>query len=92
MSDHALLSCYYNHKDIVIPQQFKVLHNTKLLNRLSLQQYFINNTHIDTIFNETAPDITANTIINEVSLMIECIAMSKKIQCKNNYVPWIDNN
>ena len=31
MSDHALLTCNYNHKDIVIPQQFKVIRDYKLL-------------------------------------------------------------
>ena len=82
MSDHALLTCNYNHKDIVIPQQFKVIRDYKLLRKHNLQQYFIHNSHINSVFNETDPYIIANTIINELSIIIECIAPTKKIECR----------
>ena len=42
------------------------------------------------IFSETDPNIIAETLINELSLIIECIAPSKKVQCSKNYAPWIN--
>ena len=31
-------------------------------------------------------------MINELSIIIECIAPSKKIQCSNSYAPWINDD
>ena len=89
MSDHFLLSCTYNNKKITVPQQFLVTRNSKLLTKHTLNEYFSCNTFIQEIFSETDPNIIAETLITELSLIIECIAPSKKVQCSKSYAPWI---
>ena len=90
MSDHFLLSCTYNNKKICIPQQFMITRNSKLLTRHNLNEYFSHNQFLQEIFAETDPNIIAETLLNELSIIIECISPSKKIQCSKNYAPWIN--
>merc|ERR1712240_666541 len=89
MSDHFILSCTYNHKKIDLPQQFMISRNSKLLTKYNLNQYFSNNDVLQGIFSETDPNIIAETLLNELSIIIECISPSKKIQCNSTYAPWI---
>ena len=79
MSDHYLLSCTYNNKKITVPQQFLVTRNSKLLTKHTLNQYFSNNEALNTIFNYTDTEIISILLINETSLIINCIAPAKKI-------------
>ena len=92
MSDHFLLSCTYNNKKICIPQQFLITRNSRLLTRHNLNEYFSNNPLLQEIFSETDPNVIAETLLNELSIIIECIAPSKKIQCSKNYAPWINKD
>ena len=55
-------------------------------------QYFINNEILNTIFHYTDPEIIANILINEISIIINCIAPAKKVQCNTKYAPWIDDD
>ena len=34
----------------------------------------------------------AETLINELSIIVETIAPSKLVQCKKNYAPWLEEN
>ena len=43
-------------------------------------------------FSETDPNVIAETLLNELSIIIECIAPSKKIQCTKSYAPWINGD
>ena len=54
-----------------------------------MSQYFVNNEVLQSIFSETDPNVIAETLLNELSIIIECIAPSKKIQCNSSYAPWI---
>ena len=90
MSDHYLLSCTYINKKISIPQQFLVTRNSKLLMRHNLNEYFSYNPYLQEIFSETDPNKIAETLLNELSIIIECIAPSKKVQCTKKYAPWIN--
>ena len=92
MSDHYLLSCTYNNKKINIPQQFLVTRNSNLLTRQSLNDYFSCNPYLQEIFSETDPNKIAETLLNELSIIIECIAPSRKVQCSKKYAPWINQN
>ena len=47
---------------------------------------------LNSIFNHTDPDIIAEILIRELSIIIECIAPSKLVQCDSKYAPWIDQN
>ena len=67
-----------------------ITRNSKLLNRYNLNQYFAHNEILGGIFSETDPNIIAETLLNELSIIIECIAPSKKIQCTKSYAPWIN--
>ena len=66
-----------------------ITRNNKLLTKYNLSQYFLNNDVLNSIFSETDPNFIAETLINELSIIIECIAPSKKIQCNSTYAPWI---
>merc|ERR1712101_64271 len=79
-------------KKICIPQQFMITRNSKLLTRHNLNEYFSNNHFLQEIFSETDPNIIAEILLNELSIIIECIAPSKKIQCSKNYAPWINQD
>ena len=92
MSDHAMLSCTYNNKNIKKSQQFRIVRDSKLLTKHNLNEYLANNEVISTVFNYTDPNSIAEILINELSLIIECIAPSKKVQCSNNYAPWISQD
>ena len=63
--------------------------NSKLLTKYNLNQYFLHNEVLQCIFSETDPNIIAETLLNELSIIIKCIAPSKKIQCVKTYAPWI---
>ena len=85
MSDHIMTSCSYNNKKIRATQQFRTIRDYKLLTKHTLNEYFSHNDTLNTIFNYTDPEIVANVLINEITLIINCIAPPKKIQCSNNY-------
>ena len=89
MSDHVMISCTYNNKHITKTQQFRIIRNHKLLMKHNLNQYLSHNDIINTIFNYTDPNVITEILVNEISLMIECIAPSQKVQCSHNYTPWI---
>ena len=63
-----------------------------LLTRNNLQQYFYNNIEIQSVFHHKDPNHIAETIINQMDIIINSIAPSKKIQCKKNYVKWLNND
>ena len=84
-----MLSCIYSHHKISIPQQFKTIRNSKLLTKHALNPYFENNSEINKLFHESDPNVIANILINELSIIIESISPSKQIQCKNNHCPWL---
>ena len=82
LSDHSLLFCYFHSNDICLPQQFKINHNNKLLTKEKLQKNFNNNLPLQDIFSQTDPNIIANTLIYELSKIIDNIAQSKKFSIK----------
>ena len=85
-----MISCSYNNKKIKSTQQFRTIRDYKLLTKHTLNEYFSHNDTLNTIFNYTDPEIVANILIKEITLIINCIAPPKKIQFTNNYAPWID--
>ena len=50
----------------------------------------MHNDILDIIFNYSNPDTIANILINEISLIINCIIPAKRIQCYNKFALWID--
>ena len=43
-------------------------------------------------FSFKDPNQIAEVIVNEISIIIEAIARSKKLQCKNDYAPWLNKD
>ena len=68
------------------------MRNLRLLTKNKLNHYFSQNEMLNSIFNHTDPDIIAEIIIRELSIIIECIAPSKLVQCDSKHAPWIDQN
>ena len=87
MPDHVIISCVYNNKSFASLQQFRIIRDNKLLTTNTLNEYLANNEVLDSISNHTDPNIIAETMIWDISLMIESIVPSKKIQYKNNNAP-----
>merc|ERR1711867_9332 len=50
------------------------------------------NNKIDTIFDLDTPDEIANILINKFTSIIQTIAPSKLVQCKNRYNKWYNND
>ena len=84
-----MLSCMYSHHKISIPQQFKKIRNSILLTKHTLNQYFDSNEVQNTVFNESDPNVIANILISELSIIIKSIEPSKIIQCTNSYCLWV---
>ena len=41
-------------------------------------------------FSHTDPNQIAEILIGELTVIIELIAPSKRVQCKSTYVPWLN--
>ena len=91
MSDHAMVSCHFNDQSIKIPQQYRIVRDYKLLTKHSLNQYFSHNDKLNKNFSFSDPNTIEEQLIGEMSLIIESIAQSKRIQYKNSYAPWINS-
>ena len=85
-----MIFCHYNNKNISLPQQFRNIRDDKLLTSHMLNEYFTCKDNLNLIFNTYDTDFIAETLINEISVIIESIAPSKRIQCSSNYAPWLN--
>ena len=92
LSDHVMVSGVYNNKNIAKGSQFRITRDAKLLTKHNLNEYFSCNKPINTIFHQTDPDLIAEILTRELTVIIESISPSKRIQCTNKYAPWIDSN
>ena len=50
-----------------------------------------NNEYIKSVLESNDSDFIAETLINELSIMVETLAPAKLIQCEKKYAPWIDH-
>ena len=91
MSDHVMLSCHYNDNNISIPQQFRSVRNNRLLTKHALNEYFECNDRLNELFSYTDPNQIAEILIGEITVIIESIAPSKRVQCKSSYAPWLND-
>ena len=91
-SDHCMLKAIYNTKTSVYKPKFMKIRNNRLITKAKLNTYVVNNDMLKTVFNYTDPDIIANIIQIELNSIIDSIAPAKYIQCKNNYLPYVDND
>ena len=87
ISDHVMISCHYNNKNISLPQQFRNIRDNKLLTSHLLNEYFSCNENLNTIFNTFDTDYIAETLTYEISVIIESIAPAKRVQCSSKYAP-----
>ena len=47
---------------------------------------------LPTVFETNNTNYIAECIVNEISIMIEKLALAKLVQCKKKYASWIDSN
>ena len=92
MSDHYIVSGYYNSKYISLPQKFRIIRNDKLLTSDKLKHLIQTSEVLNSIFSLTDPNAIANILIPEICSIIEFLSPSKKVQCSKSFAPWIDKN
>ena len=92
MSDHTFISAIYSEKSINIPQNMIKFRDNKLITKHLLSEYIANNQPLNDLFSYTDPDSIANTLVSELSNIIDIIAPPKIIQAKKKYAPWLDKN
>ena len=79
LSDHIMISCRYSNSKIKSIQEFRTIRNYRLLTKHALSQYFTHNERLNTIFNYTDPETISYILINELSIIINCIAPAKTV-------------
>ena len=91
ISDHSIISFSYNSKYFKIPQLFKILRDNSKITCQKLTELFNKNLILPTILQSNDPNFIAETIVNELSIMVEILAPSKLIQCSKKFAPWLNN-
>ena len=81
VSDHCILSGIYKSKVPISRPKFRVIRNVKLITHSQLQLYIENNL-FNTIFSENDPNKIANTLQQELNLIIDTIAPAKQLNLK----------
>ena len=91
-SDHCMLVTIYTSKYGIYKPKYMRIRNTKLLTKTRLKQYVDQNENLNSIFSLEDPNAVAEIIHIELNSIIESIAPSRIIQCKDNYLPYYDND
>merc|ERR1712240_702147 len=92
LSDHNILTFNYNNKRLNIKPTYRIKRDFNLLNTDILTYYCDMNDKIDTVFDYDNSDDIADILIDEVNNIIQTIAPSKLIQCKNRYSKWYNKD
>ena len=82
-SDHQMLRFKYLTKAQIIKPRFKNIRNLNLLNNKTLNLHLKQSQELNTVFSMTNPNLIANTLQDELTLIINTIAPQKRIQVKN---------
>ena len=92
LSDHNILTFNYNNNKLNIKPTYKIKRDFNLLNTDILTQYCDMNDRIDTVFDYDTSNDIADILIDEINNIIQTIAPSRLIQCKNRYNKWYDKD
>ena len=92
LSDHYILTFNYNNKHLNIRPTYRLKRDFNLLNTDILTYCCDKNDRIDTVFYYDTPDKIADILINELNTIIQTIAPSRLIQCKNRYNKWYNKD
>ena len=92
LSDHYILTFNYNNKHLDIKLTYRLKRDFNLLNTEILTYYCDMNDRIDTVFNYDNSDDIADILIDEIYNIIQTIAPSNLIQCKNKYSKWYNKD
>ena len=87
ISDHSILTCTYNSKFLKIPQLVKIIRDNSKISSKKLVQLFNNNKILPHILESNDSNYIAETLVNELSIMVETLAPSKLIQCNKKLAP-----
>ena len=92
LSDHNILTFNYNNNKLNIKPTYKIKRDFNLLNTDILTQYCDMNDRIDTVFDYDMSNDIANILIDEINHIIQTIAFSRLMQCKNRYNKWYEKD
>ena len=92
LSDHKILTCNYNNKQLNIKPTYKLKRDFNLLNKDILTDYCDRNDRIDTVFDYDTSNEIADILIEEIDNIIQTISPSKLVQCKNRYNKWYNTD
>ena len=92
LSDHYILTFKYTNKHLNIKPTYRLKRDFNLLNTDIPTYYCDMNDKIDTVFDYDTPDEIADILINELNTIIQTIAPSRLIHCKNRYSKWYNKD
>lgn len=88
-SDHSILSFTYTTKGQVYTPKFRYIRNFKLLNANTLNLHISQSFELNSIFNTSDPNKIAETLFNELTLIINTIAPQNCIQVKSKHADFL---
>ena len=83
--DHSIITYNHNSKFSKIPQLLKILRDNTKITSDKLIELFDNNIFWPPILESNDSNYNAETLVNELSIMVETLAPSKLIECKKNF-------
>ena len=92
MSDHCILSAKYTFNGKPYEPSYRISRNFQALTKSALELAIDNSECLNSIFNYDDPDIIAEILQTELNLIIEVIAPHKVIQCKKDYIPYLNDD
>ena len=87
ISDHSIFTCIYNSKFFKIPQLFKIIRDNSRITSEKLSQQFKSISILLLILESKDSNYVAETLVNEISIMVETLAPSKLIKCSKKFAP-----
>ena len=79
-SEHMGVMCRININQLIINPQFRKIRCRKNLNSSILMPLIENNQKLQSIFSTSNPDFIADTLTNEIDIIVESVAPSKLVQ------------
>ena len=86
-SDHSMISCNYSTIVNNTWPKFAFKRDKSLSNKHNLEQFLDNNTYIDKLSKWEEPNLIAEILINELSMIVNSIAPKHKIQLSKKFFP-----
>ena len=87
---YSILTCIYNSKFFKISQLFKIIRDNSRITSEKFSQQFKSSSILPLILESKDSNYVAETLVNEISILVETLAPSKLIQCSKKFAPWLN--